>query len=110
MNDLAKAGIPLSDMIETLRNELQRSMEIGAGQKVAFVIEKAELELKVAVTQKAKGGAGIAFWVVKADAGIEDQRDFAHTFRLTLHPVSGGTGSPINIAALMPAGAAPGDH
>lgn len=101
--DLEKSGVPLSDMIETLRTELQRSMERGAGHKVALAIDKAELELKVAVSQKGKGGVGIAFWVIKADAGVEDQRDFSHTFRLTLKPVLGTTGASINIAALVSA-------
>ena len=78
------------------------------GQKVAFSIDKAELELKVAVSQTRKGGAGIAFWVIKADAGVEGQRDFAHTFTLTLKPVSGISGAPINISGLVPAAAAPG--
>ncbi len=107
-SDLEQSGVPLSDMIEALRTELQRSMERGTGQKVAFNVDKAELELRVAVSQKAKGGVGIAFWVVKADAGVEGQRDYAHTFKLTLKPVSGATGAPINIAALVSPGEAPG--
>lgn len=113
MNDptgLEQNGVPLSNMIESLRVELQRSMARGAGQQVAFSIDKAELELKVAVSQKAKGGLGIAFWVVKAEAGAEGQRDFSHTFKLTLKPVCGTTGAPINIAALASPGEAPGNH
>jgi Trypsin-co-occurring domain 2 len=109
-NDLESSGVPLSDMIEKLRAELQESMQRGAGQTVAFAIDKAELQLKVAVSQKGKAGAGIAFWVVKAEAGIEGQRDFAHTFKLTLRPVSGTTGAPINIAALMSHGQAPSNN
>jgi hypothetical protein len=103
-------GILLSEMIEQLRAELQASMQLGNGKEIAFNIDKAELELKVAVSKKAKGSTGIAFWVVKAEAGVEGQRDFAHTFKLTLKPVSGKTGEPINIAALVPQNEAPGDH
>jgi hypothetical protein len=99
-NEPENCGVPLSDMIETLRTELQRSIARGAGQKLAFLIEKVDLELKVAVRQQGKGGASIAFWVVKAEAGVEGQIDFAHTFKLTIKPVSGTTGDPINIAAL----------
>ena len=110
MNNGENGGVPLSDMIETLRTELQRSMVRGAGQKLAFSIEKVDLELKVAVSQQGKGGASIAFWVVKAEAGVEGQIDFAHTFRLTLKPVSGTTGDPINIAALTSGSDAPNDN
>jgi hypothetical protein len=109
-DDLESNGILLSDMIEVLRAELQQSMERGAGQPVAFSIEKAELELKVGISQKGKVGAGIAFWVVKADAGIEGQHDFAHTFKLTLKPVSGNTGTPINIAAFVRHNDAPNNN
>jgi hypothetical protein len=108
-DDLASSGVLLSDMVETLRGELQRSMERGAGQAVAFSVDKAELELKVAISQKGKVGGGIAFWVVKAEAGVESQRDFAHTFKLTLKPVSGKTGDPINISALTQRAQAPGN-
>ena len=113
MNDTTKleqSGVLLSDMIESLRMELQRSMERGAGQQVAFSIDKAELELTVAVSQKTEGSLGIAFWVVKAEAGVEGKRDFSHTFKLTLKPVSGTTGAPINIAALASCGEVPGNH
>lgn len=105
--DLESNGVPLAEMIETLRTELQYSMERGRGQKIAFSIDKAELELKVAVSRTTKGGAGIAFWVVKADAGVEGKRDFTHTFKLTLKPVDGATGAPVNIAALVKT---PGNH
>ncbi len=105
---LERSGVPLSDMIETLRGELERAMASGKGKSVAFAVDKAELELKVAVSQTGKGGVGIAFWVVKADAAVEDRREFSHTFRLTLKPVSGETGTPINISALVAPAQAPG--
>ena len=92
-------GVPLSEMIETLRHELQRSMDSGRGQAVAFEIDKVELELKVAVSRKAKGEGGVAFWVVKAGAAVEGQRDLAHTFKLTLSPVGGATGARLKINA-----------
>ena len=92
-------GVPLSDMIETLRSELQRSVDRGAGKPVAFDIDKVELELKVAVSSKGKGEAGVAFWVVKAGASVESQHDTVHTFKLTLKPVAGGTHNPVQINA-----------
>lgn len=95
-------GVPLSEMIETLRQELQRSIDRGQGQAVAFEIEQVELELKVAVSRKAKGEGGVAFWVVKAGAAVEGQRDLGHTFKLTLRPVGrapGATRLTINDAA-----------
>lgn len=101
-NKDADRGVPLSDMIETLRGELQRSMDLGHGKPVAFEIDKVELELKVAVSKKGKGEAGVAFWVVKAGASLEGQQDTVHTFKLSLKPVSGiqgVSGKPFQVNA-----------
>jgi hypothetical protein len=81
-------AIPLAEMIETLRRELQKSQERGAGQAIAFQIDKVELQLKVAISRKVKGEGGIAFWVVKAGASTEGAHDVTHDFKLTLTPVS----------------------
>jgi hypothetical protein len=81
-------AIPLAEMIETLRRELQKSQERGAGQAIAFQIDKVELQLKVAISRKVKGEGGIAFWVVKAGASTEGAQDVTHDFKLTLTPVS----------------------
>ncbi len=101
-------GIALSDMIETLRQELQLSMARGAGEAVAFDIEKVELELKVAVGTKGKADAGIAFWVVKAGAAVEGSLDTVHTFKLTLSPVTRSSGGRTRISAEVPTGGTPG--
>src|SRR5690349_11359560 len=80
--------IPLAEMIETLRAELQKSQERGAGQAIAFQIDKVELQLKVAVSRKVKGEGGIAFWVVKTGVSAEGTHEATHEFKLTLTPVS----------------------
>ncbi len=90
--------IPLAEMIEMLRQELQRSQELGKDQSVAFEIDKVELELKVAVSRKDKGGVGLAFWVIKADASTEGTRDTIHNFKLTLTPVSSPSGARLKVA------------
>jgi hypothetical protein len=96
---LAEQGIPLSDMIETLRSELQQSVTRGQDQPISLRIDKVELELKVAVSRKAKGGLGVAFWVLKADAGAEGQLDHSHTFKLTLSPVDRRSGGELHISS-----------
>lgn len=92
-------GVPLSDMIEKLRSELALSLQRGKGALVGFAVDKVELELKVAVSQKTKGEGGIAFWVVKAGASVEAQKDNVHTFRISMTPVSGITGKRLDIHA-----------
>jgi len=90
--------IPLSEMIEMLRQELQKSQEHGKNQAVAFEIDKVELELKVAVSRKAKGEGGVAFWVLKAGGAMEHARDTTHNFKLTLSPVSSSSGGRLKVA------------
>jgi hypothetical protein len=93
----AEDSIPLAEMIETLRAELQKSQEQGAGQAIAFQIDKVELQLKVAISRKVKGEGGIAFWVVKVGASTEGAQDMTHDFKLTLTPVS-RTGGRVKVA------------
>jgi len=93
------AQIPLSEMIETLRFELQKSIQQGAGKRVAFDIDKVELELKVAIARSAKGDGGVAFWVVKAGGAVEGSHETNHTFKLTLLPVDATTGQRLKVSA-----------
>jgi hypothetical protein len=90
-------GVPLAEMIESLRQELQSSRERGRGQAVSFQIEKVELELKVAVSRKVKGEGGVEFWVVKAGASAEGSREMSHTFKLTLSPIASDSGSRLKV-------------
>jgi hypothetical protein len=84
--------IGLAEMIENLRSELETTLEKGKDRAVAFEIDKVELELKVAISRKQKGEAGVAFWIVKAGGNLEAGRDSTHTFNLTLAPVSASGG------------------
>jgi len=81
------SDIGLAEMIESLRQELQTSLEAGKNKTVVFDVDKVELELKIAVSRKAKAEGGVAFWVVKAGANVEAGRDATHTFKLTLSPM-----------------------
>ena len=93
------SDIGLAEMLENLRSELQASLESGSKKTVQFDIEKVELELKVAVSRKAKAEGGIAFWVAKAGANVEAGRDAAHTFKLTLTPMDPATGARLRVSS-----------
>jgi hypothetical protein len=86
----SSAGVPLAEMIQTLRRELDAARTDGVDSEIKFDIEKIELELKVAVSRKKEGKAGIAFWVINVDGGAAAGLETAHTFKLTLVPTSGG--------------------
>jgi len=97
VSSVEDSDIGLAEMIEDLRRELQTSLEKGKNSTVAFEIDKVELELKVTVSRKKKGEAGVAFWVVKAGGNLEAGRDLAHTFKLTLAPVVAASGERLKV-------------
>jgi hypothetical protein len=99
MTDLSKDVVPLSDMIEMLRRELQDSLELGLDQPVSFDVNKVELELKVVVSRKTEGGAGLSISVLKADGTHEVKHDAVHSFKLSLSPVVSATGLRLRVAS-----------
>jgi len=99
--DPSEQGIPLADLITTLRQELDEAQSRGAGQRIRFTVDRVELELKVAVTRKAKGTAGIKFWVVQAGGELEGTGAVTHTFKLSFTPEL-STGGTVVVAADAP--------
>jgi hypothetical protein len=88
--DLEAGGIPLAEMIQTLRRELETAREHAKGESIAFQMEKVELELEIALSRRKQGQGGVEFWVVKAGGEIEKSGATTHTFKLTLTPIGGG--------------------
>ncbi|MEU0277194.1 trypco2 family protein [Streptomyces sp. NPDC006195] len=60
--------IDLSDMIRTLRQELNAAITDGEGDPVRFELGQVEIETTVAVEREAGAGGKVRFWVVTADA------------------------------------------
>lgn len=90
-------AVPLAEMIQALRRELEKAQKSAAGQSITFTTEKVELELKVAVTRSKKGGGGIDFYVKVGGEYVKGD-ETAHTFKLTLLPVS-STGGRVSVNA-----------
>lgn len=93
MDDLSQTlerNIPLSEMIQTLRNELHASFYEGRDQGLRFRVESIELELQIAVSRETEGGGGIKFWVVEASGKHKVTAADHHTFKLKLQPVLDG--------------------
>ena len=86
---MGEADIPLAEMVQALRRELEAAQKESPEASIRFETEKVELELKMAVSKTAKGSGGIKFWVVNAGGELEKQGVSTHTFRLTLVPKQG---------------------
>ena len=88
--ELETGGIPLAEMIQTLRRELETARQRTKGEEIVFQMEKVELELEVALTRTKKAEGGVEFWVVKAGGEIEKSGATTHTFKITLTPMGVG--------------------
>jgi hypothetical protein len=86
--DKSDARIPLAETLQTLRHELQRAQLQSTGEGILFEIDNVELELQVVISRKARGEAGVEFWVVRAGGEIERSGETTHTIKLSLTPVS----------------------
>ena len=90
--------IPLSEMIETLREELEEAQKKAKKSDLKFVTESVELELSVAVSKTGTGKGGIKFWVIEAGGEYERTKETTHKFTLKLKPKSQLTGGPISVS------------
>ena len=95
-NEISQDDIPLAEMIQALRRELESARENAIGQEITFATEKVELELKVTVSKRKKGQGGIDFWV-KVGGEYEKSNEAVHTFKLTLLPTSAKTGKRLDV-------------
>jgi len=96
INENSHHDIPLADMIQALRRELEKARENAIGQEITFETEKVELELQVTVSNRKTGQGGIDFWV-KVGGEYEKSNEAVHTFKLTLLPTSAKTGKRLNV-------------
>ena len=95
----ADAGVPLAEMIQTLRHDLEAAQAGGSSSNLRFRIEKVDLELKVAISRTAKASGGVEFWVIKAGGEMEKGSETIHTFTLSLTPISADSGGRVEVSA-----------
>ncbi|MBN1608262.1 MAG: hypothetical protein JW940_16640 [Polyangiaceae bacterium] len=81
-----KRNIPLSEMIESLRQELKVALSRGEGERVRFEVKKVELELRIAITREDGLGGKLKFGVVEAGGKLGKTQQDTHVFRLELEP------------------------
>lgn len=89
LGETLEQAIPLAEMIEELRMQLQASMNAARGQDLRFAVKEVAVELQVAITRATEGSAGLKFWVLDASAGHKATEQMTHTFKLALEPVTG---------------------
>lgn len=96
-------NIPLSEMIESLRQELKVAMAKSHGDSVRFAVSEVELELELQVTRDRDVKGGVKFWIASASAGGKSSKVDTHRFKLKLTP-RGADGGPLDVSDLLPGG------
>jgi Trypsin-co-occurring domain 2 len=86
--------LPLADMLQALRQEIQTAMLEGENQPVRFQIAKADLEMQIAVSRDREVKGGIKIWVLSADAKATSATKVTHTLKLSLD-VTSATGHDV---------------
>jgi Trypsin-co-occurring domain 2 len=81
-------GIPLADLIDAVRGELEVAALNAVDQKLQFEVQDVQLEVEIATTGTKGAGAGIKVWVV--NIGAKASKSDANTQKVTLKlgPVS----------------------
>lgn len=79
-------NIPLSEMIESLRQEIAVAIDKGKGQSVHFEMGSVELEVKLVVKRSKAADGGVKFWVFTAKGKMTAEDEAVHRFKLTLTP------------------------
>ncbi|MFF4751686.1 trypco2 family protein [Streptomyces sp. NPDC002514] len=99
--------IELSDLLTSLRAEIDRARLAAAGQDVRFQIKSIDLELQVAVEKTAEANAGVKFWVVSLGGKGGGKTAQTHTVKLSLAAET-EDGRPVltddDVSNLFPAG------
>ena len=78
--------IELSDVIASLRTELDTARRAGAGEDLRFELGPVELEVSVALQKEGSGGVKVKFWVVELGADGKLSSMSTQRIKLTLQP------------------------
>jgi hypothetical protein len=90
------SDIGLSDFIEALRNELERSIAASEKRRLRFATSKIDLELETVVetTKDGNGNVSIKFWVINGQVGGNVNRQSQTTQKISVSLMPSYDGKP----------------
>ncbi len=89
--------LELAETVESLRAELARAAEAGAGAAFQFPVTGVQLEFHVGVTKAGEGKAGVRFYVVELGGSGSYAREEIQTVTVTLGAPVDQNGEPVKI-------------
>ncbi|HLK79217.1 MAG TPA: trypco2 family protein [Streptosporangiaceae bacterium] len=84
----SEPGIPLADLIDAIRAELQKAAEHARDQQLQFEVQDMTLEVEVTTTGTREAKGGLKVWVLTIGAGGSRANKDAQKVTLNLSAVT----------------------
>jgi hypothetical protein len=81
--DKSDPGIPLADLVDAIRAELETAAINARGKQLQFEVQDIQLEVEVATTGAREAEGGLKVWVLTI--GAKGSKTNADTHRVTLN-------------------------
>jgi hypothetical protein len=78
-----ESGIPLADLVDAIRAELETAAINARGQQLQFEVQDVQLEVEVATTGSREAHGGLKVWVLTV--GAKGSKTNAATHKVTLN-------------------------
>ena len=88
----------LSDLLKSLRDDLEATRKAGAGSDLGLEIGTVELEVEVVAGTDRDANVGAGWWVLTAEASAKLSNARTQRLRLQLQPVDRATGRPAQVS------------
>lgn len=88
----------LSDLLKSLRDDLEATRDAGTGSDFALEIGTVELEVEVVAGTDRDAKLGAGWWVLTAEASGKLSNARTQRLRLQLQPVDRNTGKPAHVS------------
>jgi hypothetical protein len=85
-----EGSIPLADLIDAVRGELEESASRALNQDLQFEVQEVNLEVEVVTTGTREGQGGLQIWVLTL--GAKGSKSNAATHKITLKMNAVGPG------------------
>jgi len=99
--DESEPGIPLADLIDAVRAELQVAAEHGRGQDLQFEVQDVHLEVEVTTTGTREAEGGVKVWALTLGAKGSKSNAAAHRVTLNLGAVT-ADGTKFRVSDVLP--------
>jgi hypothetical protein len=84
----SEPGIPLADLVDAIRGELQTAAVRARDQQLQFEVQDVTLEVEVTTTGTREAKGGLQVWVVSIGAGGSKAKTAAQKVTLNLSAVT----------------------